>query len=121
MKTLTIITTLLLTLSSFAAAPRLSAFSLAGKLYVTTIVDGCNNHRAGINPIPFCKESRVTKNLAPFCEADLLISSTRMFCGKTPNIAKVFTIDLDESDVAVESETLTLNYAGQSIEVELDR
>ena len=120
MKTLALISTLLISISSFASAS-FSAFSADGIVYITTLTGSCNTHTGSLNPIPFCKQSRSTKNLAPFCKANFEIKSTTRYCIHNFSKPQVFSFGIDESDIALESETLEIDFNGEIVEIKLNR
>lgn len=85
-----------------------SAFTSSRTLYVTTLVDTCNSHRAGLKVSPGCKDDRLTRNWASSCAVELMISSTRAFCGDMKSVPHTFTIDLNRANVAREAKRLYL-------------
>jgi len=114
----------LLLFSAVAAAneaPQFSAFSIGDKLYVTILADSCNNLYGALEVDNYCKEDRVTKNLALVCSVELVYSMTKMACHDKTLVARVMTIDLNESNVAYEAQILKVSHAEQEIEVLLDR
>ena len=110
---------LALTFSFSATAASFSAFSQDRKLYVTMLVDDCNNHNAQLSVSPLCQDDRLIKNYAVSCEADLMVTSTLMWCDKVKYYPEVFTLDLDQQNVAKEAKTLTLKMGSETVTVEL--
>ena len=102
------------------AEPTASAFTAAGKLYLTVLTDTCNGIHVGLNVEAFCKDDRMTKNYAPVCDAKVSFISTRKGC-EPGTRAQVFEMDLNEENVAREAQVLNLTIDGAVISVKVNR
>lgn len=121
MKTL-LITSLLLSFKLFAAnpGPHFSAFTSNNKLFVTVLADSCNELTADLVVNDKCRADRLVKTFAPICGATLQINSTRMGCREI-GVPRVLVVDLAESKVAPESDTLVLTYGRTTIPVTINK
>jgi hypothetical protein len=120
MKILTLLATLLITASINAAS--FSAFADGDNLYVTMLLDDCNSHGLALDVDGLCRNDRLTKNYATSCGADLIVRSTKMYCGKSSLEPVTFTLSLKKSNIASEAEELTLrNFNGDEVTIELER
>ena len=119
MKTIILLTTLLLTLSS--QAKTFSAFADGDNLYVTMLLDGCNGHALDLDVDGLCKDDRLTKNYATHCGATMIVTSTQMFCEPMFTKPVTFQLSLSKSNIAAEAKELTLrNYTGEEVTIDLD-
>lgn len=119
MKNVTIILAMFLSLSLQAGT--FSAFSQGDTLYLTTMVDSCNAHGAGLNVDGICHADRMTANYATECSASVSIISTQMACFDQTLKPMVFELSLDQNRVASEAEVLTLRMYGEEVTIKLDR
>jgi|GEM_PF-5396473 len=94
-----------------------SARVVGDTLIVKVVLDACNNFDGRLAVEPICHKDRLTKNYALSCEANLSIMGTEMYCEEQK--VRTLKISLKESDLATESQELTLNYIGEKLTIKL--
>jgi len=119
MKTLLILAVSLC--ATLANAGTFSAFTEKNVLYVTILGDSCNLYSGGIAVSNFCDENRTTRNLAFFCPVTLNVLSSFMACPKDDVKPHVFTINLDDKNIAHEAQTLEITYKSETVSIPLIR
>lgn len=118
-----IILILIATLTVSAQAQDFSAFVYDDNLYVTLMLDTCNNHSAGLTLAPNCAAGTpgqaMTTDYVETCKAELSVRSTKMFCGNRESEAKALKVDLKGYNLRKTIKDLELTWGSSTVDVSL--
>ena len=100
-----------------------SAFVYNDDLYVTMMLDTCNNHNAGLRLAPNCAAGTpgqpMTTDYVETCKAKISVLSTKMFCGNRKSQAKVLKVDLNGYNLRDTIKDLELTWGSSTVTVSL--